>query len=135
MKIMKRNNYMLRTIVAMFTIVLFGLGFVASDEDEISELSGITISGIKNHALNMEIGETYQVKASADGQTLKWESKNESVVTVDQNGLLTAVGLGEATVTIYIAEGDINNGNYIDVTVTDKGISFVDDEIDQSEAE
>ena len=135
MKIMKRNNYMLRTIVAMFTIVLFGLGFVASDEDEMSELSGITISGIKNHALSIEIGETYQVKASASGKTLQWESKNESVVTVDQNGLLTAVGLGEARITIYPVEGEINNGNYIDVTVTDKGISFVDDAIDQSEAE
>ena len=76
-----------------------------------------------------------QVKASASGKTLQWESKNESVVAVDQNGLLTAVGLGEARITIYPVEGEINNGNYIDVTVTDKGISFVDDAIDQSEAE
>ena len=135
MKIMKRNNYMLRTIVAMFTIVLFGLGFVASDEDEQTMISGITIHGITNHALSMEIGDTYQVNASAGGRALEWESKDESVVTVTQDGLLKAVGLGEATITIYPVEGDLTNGNYIIVTVTDKSIGFVDDAIDQSEAE
>lgn len=132
---MKRQNYKFRTIVAMFTIMLFGLGFVASDEDELAELSGITISGIKNHTLTMDIGSTYQVRATADGKTLQWESKDESVVTVDQNGLLKAVGLGRTTITIYPVEDGVNNGNYIEVTVKDKSIPFVNDEIDQSEAE
>lgn len=120
----------------MFTIVLFGLGFVASDEEDGQAIiSGITIHGIQNHALSMEIGSTYQVNVSAGDKKLEWKSENESVVTVTQDGLLTAVGLGETRITIYTTNLDMNNGNYIIVTVTDKGISFVDDEIDQSEAE
>ena len=133
---MKRNIFKLRSILAMFTIVLFGLGFVASDEDdEAAQLSGLYIYGIPNHTLNIEIGSAYQVSFSAGNRALEWQSMDESVVTVTQDGLLTAVGLGEARITVYPVEGDVRNGNYIIVTVTDKSISVVDDAIDQSEAE
>ena len=133
---MKRNNYMLRSIVAMFTIVLFGLGFVASDEEDGQTfISGITIHDIHNHALVIDIGDTYQIKASSGDKALEWKSDDESVVTVTQDGRVTAVGLGVARITIYPVEGEIRNGNYVIVTVTDKSISIVNDEIDQSEAE
>ena len=131
---MKRNIFKLRSILAMFTIVLFGLGFVASDEEDDGSI-GVTIHGITHHALVMDIGDTYQVNVNAGDKALEWNSEDESVVTVDQNGLLTAVGLGETRITVYPVDGELRNGNYIIVTVTDKSITIADDEIDQSEAE
>ena len=42
--------------------------------------------------------------ADADDQTALWVSDNPKVAEVDENGVITAVGLGEATVTVTVAE-------------------------------
>lgn len=95
------------------------------------------IDGTQNHAAVLELGQTLQLSATtADGKAVVWESSDESVATVDQNGLVTAIALGEATITVYPKEYEgVANGNYIVVTVVNNSIGFVDDEIDQSEAE
>ena len=95
------------------------------------------IDGAQNHAATIELGQTLQLSATtADGKAVVWESSDESVATVDQNGLVTAIALGEATITVYPKEYEgVVNGNYIVVTVVNNSIGFVDDEIDQSEAE
>lgn len=95
------------------------------------------IYGAQNHAAMLELGQTLQLSATtADGKAVVWESSDESVATVDQNGLVTAIALGEATITVYPKEYEgAANGNYIVVTVVNNSIGFVDDEIDQSEAE
>ena len=95
------------------------------------------VYGAQNHAATIELGQTLQLSATTDdGQAVVWESSDESVATVDQNGLVTAIALGEATITVYPKEYEgIANGNYIVVTVVNNSIGFVDDEIDQSEAE
>ena len=95
------------------------------------------VYGAQNHAATIELGQTLQLSATTDdGQAVVWESSDESVATVDQNGLVTAIALGEATITVYPKDYEgIANGNYIVVTVVNNSIGFVDDEIDQSEAE
>ena len=95
------------------------------------------IDGTQNHAAVLELGQTLQLSATtADGKAVVWESSDESVATVDQNGLVTAIALGEATITVYPKEYEgAANGNYIVVTVVNNSIGFVDDGIDQSEAE
>lgn len=79
---------------------------------------------IESENVNLVFKQTYQINATAlpnvypnlANPTLKYESSNESIVTVDQNGLVTAVGvckeLGEdqegyetAVVTITSADG------------------------------
>ena len=60
----------------------------------------------------LEIGQTAQFQTTAaltddsflslDKATIKYASSNESVATVDANGLLTAVGAGIATVTVSV---------------------------------
>ena len=55
--------------------------------------------------VEIDKGETYSLSATvvpsnADVKTYSWKSSNENIVTVNQStGLLTAVGVGEATVT------------------------------------
>ncbi|MBQ7351558.1 MAG: Ig-like domain-containing protein [Clostridia bacterium] len=47
----------------------------------------------------MYVGDTYQMTASGNWQTLTWSSSNNGAVTVDSNGLLTAVAIGNSTIT------------------------------------
>ena len=53
----------------------------------------------------MALGETQQLEALYNTYvsylpTLQWSSSNPNVLTVDQNGLVTAVGVGTATITL-----------------------------------
>jgi hypothetical protein len=56
-----------------------------------------------------ELGETYQLIAKIlPGNTTvahaTWESSNENVARVDSSGTITAIGKGEATITVYVGD-------------------------------
>lgn len=58
----------------------------------------------------LRVGNTAQLSAkvlpeNATDKTVKWSSQNEAVVTVDANGLVTATGLGKASVIAEAANG------------------------------
>ena len=54
-----------------------------------------------------------------------WESSDESVLTVDETGLVTAVGEGSATVRVKLDQNTEWHTNYaIEVTVTADGVKF-----------
>ena len=60
---------------------------------------------------NMVPGETMQatltiMPENATYQTANWTSNNESILTVDANGLITAVGVGTATITARAKDND-----------------------------
>lgn len=65
-----------------------------------------TVSIADGYSTSMDKGTTQQLKAkvSPDDKASKvvWSSSNESVLTVDGNGLLTAVGDGNATITATV---------------------------------
>lgn len=68
------------------------------------------------------IGETLQMTArvtpeNATDKSVTWGSTNESVVTVDQNGLVTAVGRGSAYITAHANGGDQYATNSVAVEV------------------
>ena len=52
------------------------------------------------------VGETFQLVATvtpADADVvITWSSSDETVATVDENGLVTAVGVGEADIIVYV---------------------------------
>ncbi|MBN2796933.1 MAG: chitobiase/beta-hexosaminidase C-terminal domain-containing protein [Clostridia bacterium] len=62
---------------------------------------------INKKTLELEVGteakdKTYQLKVTVSGasnQIVVWSSSDETVATVDQNGVVTAVGAGKATIT------------------------------------
>ena len=65
---------------------------------------------LTNTGVNMQVGDTFQLTAlitpaTTTDKTLKWESSNPSVVSVDNKGLLTAHALGEATVLATTSDG------------------------------
>ena len=52
---------------------------------------------------------------TATNQVINWESNNESVATVDENGLVTAIAVGGATITANAADG---SGVYAQCSIT-----------------
>ena len=64
---------------------------------------------------NMQLGAPLQVKAKVENieGDITWTSSNEEVATVDENGVVTAVALGSATITAKV--GDVEDTHTIKV--------------------
>lgn len=65
------------------------------------------VSGIKFDKNELELynGDTYTLQATilpedANNKTLSWSSSNPQVATVDENGVVTAIAAGTATITV-----------------------------------
>ena len=76
--------------------------------EEKPEIDKVTLAAGKETLT--KIGETTQIDvklepANAKDQKLTWKSSDESVATVDENGKVTAVGNGTATITVTTEDG------------------------------
>ncbi len=83
------------------------------------QVQGLSLS---QGSTSMDANRTMQLKASlypldASNPDLSWTTDNESVVSVDKNGLVTAVGTGRATITVSTKDGSfLKQFCMIDVT-------------------
>lgn len=87
-------------------------------DDPIS-VAGVTID-LKNKELL--VGGTQQLNAevtpaNATNKKVKWSSSNETIATVDQNGIVTAKSKGEATIKVETEDGRKSASCKIDVTI------------------
>ena len=77
----------------------------ASEPDDSGDASVVPLPNDPTLSLNradftlFTAGSTFQLKASPAGGTLTWTSSDESVATVSDNGTVTAVAVGTATIT------------------------------------
>ena len=55
----------------------------------------------------VEVGGTEDLSAKVPGLTGAWASSDESIVTVDEDGVVTGVSVGEATVTLTVEKTDL----------------------------
>ena len=78
---------------------------------QVSPTSGTVITGIKlNKELSMKVGATETLTpvftpTEPSEKTVTWTSSDETIATVEQNGKVTAVGLGTATITVLTKDG------------------------------
>ncbi len=83
--------------------------------------------------LTLRVGETYPLTAviePADADpTLIWRSSNPEVATVDENGRVTAVSDGSATITVCSAVDETISATCL-VTVTGTTVVLTEDEIE-----
>ncbi|MBQ7145176.1 MAG: leucine-rich repeat protein [Lachnospiraceae bacterium] len=76
---------------------------------------------LETYVLNMEVSETYPLTvivspSNASNKQLHWESSDESVVSVTQEGIVTAHKKGEAKITVSALDGS-GSSDYCNVSV------------------
>jgi len=95
-------------------------GLSATIEIEVYKYIPITSITLNKKELELAKGDTFQFIATINPEnttfdkTIKWESFNTNVVTIDQNGLLKAVGVGNATIIAEVFGAHV----YADIIVT-----------------
>lgn len=94
----------------------------------------VTNIAMSEASISMQVEGTYQLNATvsptnATNQDYVWASLDESIATVDENGLVTAIAVGGTTITATAQDGSGVYGSCT-VTVTAKpAVLNVDDEL------
>ena len=116
------GNVMKKLCTLMFILILMctccGLAAAA----------GVTSVTISDKTLELEIGNTQtltvKIKPSTASSGIIWTTSDETVVTVGEDGLVTAVGVGKASVTATSAENGKKSAT-CKITVTTPPTSIV----------
>ena len=128
-------------IIVALALVAGPLALTGCDNEDnwVEEQVVIKGDGVANHELTIEIGSQLQLRAVKDfvvhGTGLEWITSDPSVVSISQNGLIQAVGLGDAIITVRTTGAEISDEGRIVVHVVNVSVGLVDDQVDQSEAE
>jgi uncharacterized protein YjdB len=86
-----------------------------------SEVVPVTGVELNKSETTIETGATEQLTATvspgnATDKGVSWESTNEAIATVSTNGLVTAVSVGQATITVKTNDGDFEDDCVVTVT-------------------
>ena len=88
---------------------------------EKGEIQQLTIEyGAKDETTEEKINE------AASKLKLEWTSSDEEVATVDETGLVTAVGAGEADITVSVSDANISSTTHVKVVITPTGVEAPD---------
>ena len=118
---------MKRRLITLFTILLsISLITTYSCKKEKDKSVLVTEVGLNKTSTTLIEGETETLVATvmpenATDKSVVWESGNESAATVSQEGLVTAVGEGKATITVKTNDGGFRAS--CEVTVKKKVIA------------
>lgn len=104
--------------------IVFNEDLEALKKDGFYQITPFATITLNNGALELISGENTQFSVSGGQAPYTWTSSNESVLTVDADGLITAMGGGQAYVTATDADGA--KGNSAPITVKDIVVSVAD---------
>ena len=118
---------MKRRLIALFTILL-SVSLIAtySCKKEKDKSVAVTEVRLNKASVTLVEGDTEELMATvmpenATDKGIEWKSDNESAATVSQEGLVTAVGEGKATITVKTNDGGFSAS--CEVTVNKKVIA------------
>lgn len=121
----KKNIIILIGVVLILIIGMTVFGSLGKEQDDSEKVSNILFT---ENSITIEENKTYQVKydiypSGLNNVKLSWTSNNESIATVDENGLITALRPGTtvivaksksnavASITVFVSEGSRDNTN------------------------
>ena len=108
------NHHFFKTILAGAFAAAMILGGAGCKKSPSGVKVTVTAFSLSATSLELKIDETNQLDVlffpenAADYPKLIWESDDDKVVTVSQEGLVTAVGVGEAVVTARTSDGSLS---------------------------
>lgn len=112
------------TFAVAMAVSLVGCGV---DITSVGLPTDIVLEKGETQQLNIEYGtddkaEQEKIAEAASKLNLTWTSSDEEVATVDETGLVTAVGAGEADVTVSVADANISSTTHIKVVILPTGV-------------
>lgn len=112
------------TFAVAMAVSLVGCGV---DITSVGLPTDIVLEKGETQQLNIEYGtddkaEQEKIAEAASKLNLTWSSSDEEVATVDETGLVTAVGAGEADVTVSVADANISSMTHIKVVILPTGV-------------
>ena len=108
------SKNLIRHAALLVTAVLLSAGFWSCGKEDIPEpipptvaVTGVTLD---KTSISLLVGDSETLTATvtpadAENQKLTWSSDKPAVATVDDNGKVTAVKAGEATITVTTQDG------------------------------
>ena len=116
--------------IAVIAMVLSLVG-CGVDITSVSLPTDIVMEKGETQQLNIEYGtddkaEQEKIAEAASKLNLTWTSSNEEVATVDETGLVTAVGAGEADITVSVSDANISSTTHVKVVITPTGVEAPD---------
>ncbi len=109
---MQKSSRLNRIILAMvFFVIAFSCTFLFYGCGEENKDVAVTAVGLNKSELQLDVGGSYTLIATvapenATDKSVTWSSDKETVVTVDANGKVLAIGIGQATVTVTTKNGN-----------------------------
>lgn len=127
------KNLITSRLTAFLCAAVMVLGLTAC-EAKITGLSLPTGAVLeKGETLQMDLQYDTETQTDADALAeaaekleLVWTSDDETVATVDENGLVTAVGAGETTIRVSARDGELSGSCVVTVVVTARDIVVPD---------
>ena len=111
-----RKKFAFVTAVALaltVALALFAGCSSGSEEDKTPETEAVAVTSVTldKETLELTVGQTGSLAVTvapqnATNKTVRWTSGDQSVVTVKPDGTVTAVGVGQTTVTVASITGD-----------------------------
>lgn len=126
---MKSIRSMVTRLLALGTAAAMALGLTACgvDIESIGLPPNLVMEKGTSQQLEIQYNggdevSTAEIAEAASKLTLEWVSSDENVVTVDETGMATAVGAGEADVTVTAKEVDVSSTTHIKVVILPTGV-------------
>lgn len=112
------------TFAVAMAVSLVGCGV---DITSVGLPTDIVLEKGETQQLNIEYGtddkaEQEKIAEAASKLNLTWTSSDETVATVDETGLVTAVGAGEADVTVSVSDANISSTTHVKVVILPTGV-------------
>ena len=116
------------TFAVAMAVSLVGCGV---DITSVGLPTDIVLEKGETQQLNIEYGtddkaEQEKIAEAASKLNLTWTSSDETVATVDETGLVTAVGAGEADITVSVSDANISSTTHVKVVITPTGVEAPD---------
>lgn len=122
MKIARKFAALLMAVAMAVSLVACGVNITSVGLPESATIQkGDTLQMNVNYGTENQ-AEADAIAKAAEKLELVWKSSNEKVATVDENGLVTAVGSGSANITVSVADGNLSSSCTITVVVPAEGV-------------